>query len=421
MLASAPTLSVPAGMIASPAAIAAAGSVTITYPANSTTPVNGIVTAGLPLDTVAGSIDNLAVGSTQYAFIASNDGSGESTTITAIDPVTQAVVGATMYTNGGEAYSGAAVAGCTSGETLVSYDSSEDKTTATTFGAPSTASAATPTVTDISSFFTNSGDDSFLASDANCGVYSAADTTLTRYSGFPNVVSAPVTAGGWQVGQNGNVGEGIVVSGSTIYNSYDNAGYLESESVPLAGGATTQIGELGDGPEIGLYVGGAYVYDDFLDCSGTGAGFEFTSLPDLSTYPNSLNAPDAAVGSNNTIYQFESATGSAAIRQRPPAAHRAAMLKTFRAAHPASASHPHASGTRRTLAGTPPAFVTVAGTSVGALSSDGRYLVTDVTCAGVCVQIYTTSTTAGGAPTPVGSPIPLASNQTNITSVYFPH
>jgi len=383
----------PAGIVASPATLTAAGTVTLTYAASQYA-IGGELTAGLPLDTAPNSVDNFTVLATQYLFVVAANGTYE--TITAIDPVRQTVVGTAVTTEADnelpEAIAG--LAGCSAGETALFAE----KTNApgapaaeVTFGVPN--AAASPTVadltgkigTDVSSGFFGA-DGTMLASDASCGAYSAGDAVPHHYTGFgssgASVSATALSASGWTA----NSSVGIV--GTTLYGTAyatspgaSPAPDVVLERVPLGGGTVTNVGVANTGTYVtdqGICVGGTTAYVLTQGCDG--AYPELSSIPGLTPASIADSTSSCAVAPNGQVYLF---TGSIAASQ--PA----------------------------------PTLISVAGT-FGGVTTDGRYLAAASESNNpLTVQIY--SLAASASPVPVGSPIPLTNAGSELYGAAFPH
>jgi len=243
----------------------------------------------------------------------------------------------------------------------------------------------------------------YLAADTTCGVYSAADATLTRYSGFGSAdgvtATAVNTAGDSNVTWAPN--DSIAVAGSTIYatnfsnNNNNGNGGLTVQSVPVSGGSVTNVGTIaGDyyGTDEGLQVSGTSVYELKGNCANSTTTFALTTIPGLTsatlgTGPGGYGPYEYGVAPNGTIYFFAPSGDFTNTAQSSP-------------------------------------VVAVTGIA-GAVMSDGRYLAVVSAGSPPSVQIESASATAGGNPTAVGAPIPLtgASSFSNYsdTVAAFPH
>jgi len=400
-LASPVPIQAPAGVSVAPASLTASGAtLTATYAALQPG-TGGVISGGLPFDTASGSIDNYAIETTQYLFVESNSSSGNA--ISVIDPLTQTLVG-TFALPSSNVYATPAlvgVAGCATGETvIVSQDSSF--TEGLTLPPPGSSTSSVAAVSLAGSIPPPpAGADTFLAADTTCGVYSARDTTLKRYSGFGSTVTAtPVNTSG---GATWAANDSIAVAGSTIYaTDYNSSNYTYTvQSVPLAGGSVTNVGTVtggAGGSDFGLTVGGSSVYELNSTCVTSPTyhdSFALTTIPGLGSTTIgtcSLGTPPAgaprtyAVAPNGTVYLF---------------------IPTPSQFSAASSSVP---------------IVELAGTT-GAVMSDGRYVaVISFATAVPSVQIEAASATVGGAPTPVGAPIPLTGTDNSSNFVMaFPH
>ena len=385
-LASPVPLQTPSGVSVSPATITAGGAtaLTATYAAlqNAT---GGAVSGGLPLDTVAGSSDNYDVLATQYLFVMTTSGSG-SNALAVIDPIAQTLVGVYPISVNSASitqFAVAGVAGCSSGETAVvaTLGSTPGNTIAVNFGVPGTASSPTPA--DITSTipYQTASQDSGIASDASCGLYSTASNGVVRYSGFGSTVSgSSVMATGW------NTPASLAVVGSTLYGTLPLSAAphgLAVQSLPVAGGTATNVGTtnstLNTATDICLVVGGSYVYSIHSDCSGSGATYIAPTFGNqfILNRGSSSNC-NVAVAPNGTMYVFGSSSN------------------------------------------TSPA-VTISG-SYGAVMADGRYLAAGVNTGGTpTVQLYSVPSALAASPVPVGTPIPLTGAQSTIAQMAFPH
>jgi hypothetical protein len=414
-LASPVPLTAPAGVTLSPATISAAGPVGATFAA-SQTGTGGTITAGLPLDTASSSTDNLTVAATQYLFVATEAQGGGSGTLSVIDPVLGAVV-ATVPLAITDPYPMAAIAGCASGETVVVASlNASAATTGVTLAPPSSGTA--PVTTDLTgtvahhAYAGSALSPNYLASDANCGLYSAADTALTRYSGFPNVIATPLSAPGWAANSS------LAVDGSTLYgigvvttvgpppmNFPTTSGTLQS--VPVTGGTVATVGTVFSSPfsgsDFGMVVGGTNVYDLNTSC---GTAY-LSSVPSLNkvTVPNA----DFTVAPNGTIYSF---TGSPTS---PSSLRRVALARS--AAQHADA----AKKSPQIVALTPPPTVAMPG-AAGAVTADGRFLAVGQNGSGgaASVQLYTIPAVQNASPSPLGTPIALPSAQPVVRQMAFP-
>jgi hypothetical protein len=381
-LASPVPIQAPAGVSVAPASLTTSGAtLTATYAALQSG-TGGAISGGLPLDTVVGSTDNYAIEATQYLFV-ENQGK-----LFVVDPLTQALVGTFPLPAGSidDPPALVGVAGCAAGETAV-ISSPLGATEAVTLPPPGSSTSSVAAVALTSTIVPpgerNAYAINYLAADTHCGVYSAVDATLTRYSGFGSTLTAtPVnTSGDSNVTWSPN--DSIAVAGSTIYaTNYSNnccisnggQGGLSVQSVPTAGGATTNAGEIvgnSAGGDLGLTVGGTSVYEIKGNCSTTSpyvTTYTLTTVPGLVSTTLGTGSPEAyGVAPNGTVYVF---------------------------------------GSSLSFGSAPSSVVELSGVS-GAVMSDGRYVAVVITGASPSVQIESTSATVGGAPTPVGSPIPL--------------
>ena len=425
------TLTLPAGVTASPAALTGAATETITYGASQTGP-GGIIALSAPGNVLEPQAD-LTVAATQYAFFDSISSDDATTTLIAIDPVKQSVVASTTV-DVPTGFSLAAVAGCASGETVVVQSSGivtsgTAATAAWTLALPSSTSA--PITTDLTAAIApnpNSLVGNDLAADASCGMYSAGDTTVTRYSGFPNVTAATVPTTGWLASSSVGVG------GSTLYGTYiDDSGNLFVQNIPIAGGtASTPIPLSSDGDDLdfGISVGGANVYLASVDCSGSsGAATPVFSLagsgepaqfPGTASSGTQTNDGMIAAAPNGTLYQFLlPSTNSAVSALR---ARIAARVKTAEAHRHAASGNRSAQGVRAPRDASSPTVTIAAET--GAVSADGRFLIavglpTDSTLQNA--QVYALPATAGAAPVALGTPFPISTSATSAFRGVFPH
>ena len=306
----------------------------------------------------------------------------------------------------------AAIAGCASGETVVvSSLKAAGTTTAVTLAPPSAGAA--PVTTDLTgtvghhAYSATDTSPNYLASDSNCGLYSAADAALTRYSGFPAVTATPLSAAGWSANSS------LAVQGGTLYGitATSNGGSpptitLALQSVPVTGGTVQSVGPVASGffeADFGMVVGGVNVYELNTSC---GTAY-LSSIPSLTTTPASSNS-DFTVAPNGTVYMLAGSTTS-------PSAQRRAALARY------AAQHPEAALRRPQTVASPPPTVTVTG-AAGAVSADGRFLAVGLNGgSGASVQLYAVPASAGAAPTPLGTPIPLASAQPIVRQMAFPH
>ncbi len=417
-LASPVPLTAPAGVTVSPSTISAAGTLTATYAASQTAP-GGPITAGLPLDVAPGSTDDLTVAATQYLFVTTSSATMGVTTgaLSVIDPVAGTVVANITLPQSGP-YSIAAIAGCASGETAVvapSYATGA-VTTALTLAPPATGRA--PVTTDLTGVIQpralsqNGVSPSYFASDANCGMYSANDATLTRYSGFPAATGTPVGATGWTANSS------LAVQGNTIYGLTETTsgptGTGVLQSVPLTGGPATTIGTAYSNfvqSDFGMEVGGVNVYELNTGCSGS----YLTTVPanqttQVSSGINSVR--DFAVAPNGTVYLLSDAASGGRTYGR--------TVSPFDAKRDAAARARVAFVSPTVTP--PPGVVSLTG-NAAAVTADGRFLVVGTSGAGTTpasVQVYAIPSAVGASPSPIGSPIPLPSAQPVVGRLVFP-
>jgi hypothetical protein len=322
------------------------------------------------------------------AFNGAND-------VSVVDPVTQTLVGTfALPSVSVGSLAVVAVAGCATGETAV-VSATQGFSAAVTLPPPgsSTSSVAavnlTATIAPRAQSLTGAASN-YLAADPHCGVYSAADSALTRYSGFgATVAGTAVTATGW------TANDSIVVAGSTIYgttvsppnyNVDAGANTLTVQSLAAAGGTAAQVGtpiagSAGAGNDYGLCAGGTSLYELNGNCSGSyQTTYALTTIP--SSTSTTVPEPSTyACAPNGTVYLF---VYTAAAQAAP--------------------------------------IVEIA-SSGGAVSSDGRYLAVVSYPSGSSVpalQIESTSSTVGGTPTPIGTPIPLTGAADSNAIVAFP-
>jgi len=408
-LASPVPLQTPSGVSVSPASLTTGGStaLTATYPALQAG-TGGVVSGGLPLDTISGSTDTYAIEATQYLFVVTEYNG--SNTLYVVDPLTQTLVGSfalpsiAIYEP-----SLVGVAGCTTGETAVISSAAYPQGFSAEVTLPTPGSSVSSvTAVDLTSTIAPLSQESFpdatnyLAADTTCGVYSAADATLTRYSGFGSangVTATAVNTAGGAVTWAPN--DSIAVAGSTIYatnfsnNNNGGNGGVTVQSVPVSGGSVTNVGTIAGnyyGTDEGLRVSGTSVYELKGNCAGSTTTFALTTIPGLTsatlgTGPEGYGPFEYGVAPNGTIYFFAPSGKFTNTAQSAP-------------------------------------VVAVTGIA-GAVMSDGRYLAVVSAGSPPSVQIESASATAGGNPTTVGAPIPLTgassySNSSN-TVAAFPH
>jgi len=384
-------LQTPSDVSVSPASLTTGGAtaLTATYPALQAG-TGGVVSGGLPLDTASGSTDNYAIQATQYLFVVTiMTSNSTSNTLYVVDPLTQSLVGTfalpSMYILN-PALVG--VAGCTTGETAVisAPQGFSVEVTLPTPGSSVSSVAAVDLTSTIAPLSQHSAANAttYLAADTTCGVYSAADATLTRYSGFgsANGVTATAvnTAGDSNVTWAPN--DSIAVAGSTIYatnvaNDNVGTGGVTVQSVPVSGGSVTNVGTIAgnaQGRDEGLSVSGTSVYELNGNLAGSTITDALTTIPGLTsttigTVPRFYGPYEYGVAPNGTIYFFAPSAKFTNTAQSTP-------------------------------------IVAVNGIA-GAVMSDGRYLAVVSAGSPPSVQIESPSATAGGNPTAVGAPIPL--------------
>jgi len=393
-LASPVPVQAPAGVSLAPSSLTAGGAtaLTATYAAGQSG-TGGPITGGLPLDTAAGSSDNYTIEATQYVFVATAfNGAND---VSVVDPVTQTLIGTfALPSVSVGSFAVVAVAGCSTGETTV-VSATQGFSAAVTLPPPgsSTSSVAavdlTATIAPRAQGLTGAAVN-YLAADTHCGVYSAADSALTRYSGFgATVAGTAVTATGW------TANDSIVVAGSTIYgttlsppnfNINGGANTLTVQSLAAAGGTAAQVGTPIPGSvyaeDIGLCAGGTSLYELNGNCSGSyQETYALTTIPSFTSTAVPEQENTYACAPNGTVYLF---VDTVAAQAAP--------------------------------------IVQIAG-SGGAVSSDGRYLAVVSYPSGSSVpalQIESTSSTVGGTPTPIGTPIPLTGAADSNATVAFP-
>ncbi len=347
--------------------------------------------------------------------------------LSVIDPVARTVVANITLPRTGP-FSIAAVAGCASGETVVvapAYATGA-ATTALTVAPPSAGTA--PVTTNLTSVIAPrlasvpGAAPSYFASDANCGIYSANDATLTRYSGFPAATGTPVGATGWTANSS------LAVQGNTLYGitvSTTPAGAPGSpptvtgtlQSVPLSGGPAQSLGSLFSGSydaDLGMEVGGVHVYDLNTSCGNS----YLTSIPGRHTTSagtGTTTPHDFTVAPNGTVYFLTGSSSggrtsghvvSPEEAQRYAAARRAGMA-----------------GRQPLMVATAAPEVTLTG-NAAAVTADGRFIAVGTSGSGATpasVQVYAIPAAPGATPNPVGSPIPLPSAQPLLGRLVFPH
>ncbi len=414
-LASPVPLTAPAGVSLNPSTLTAPGQVTATYAGSQMSP-GGTITAGLPLDAASGSTDNLTVAGTQYVFIATEAPGGGSGTMSAIDPVKVALVSSQALPGITDPYPMAAIAGCAAGEHVVVASLKASATVADVYYASTSTSAPTqsnPSTIHARAYTNGPASPNYFASDANCGLYSAADAALTRYSGFGSGITAtPLSAPGWTANSS------LAVQGSTLYGiTVTNSGSAPPtstgtlQSVPVSGGAVQTLGPVFSAAftaDFGMVVGGVNVYDLNTNC----ANAFLTKIPSLTS--TSTPGSDFAVAPNGTVYLFSGSTTS-------PSAVRRAAFARYAAEHRVAAST-----TRQPLRAigtpppSPPPTVIISG-AAGAVSADGRFLVVGASGAtSSTAQVYAIPSTPGASPLPLGTPIPLGA-QAVVRKMAFPH